>query len=100
MSDSKKEALARAFTLPKPLPRRDVPDAEAQHFERAAELVLVPAQPKPSKRRRPSRGERMAVYLPPELAEALRVRCAHERRSMSDAVTEAVSIWACRPTGT
>jgi plasmid stability protein len=32
----------------------------------------------------------MVVYLPPELATELRVRCARERRSLSDAVTAAV----------
>ena len=47
----------------------------------------------PSRRRRPVRGERIAVYLPPELVEDLRVRCVRERRSVSDAVTEAVASW-------
>ena len=46
-----------------------------------------------SRRRRPVRGERIAVYLPPSLVEELRVRCVRERRSVSDAVTEAVSSW-------
>jgi len=55
---------------------------------------LTPSTPPPgSRRRRPIRGERVAVYLPPELVEDLRVRCVRERRSVSDAVTEAVAFW-------
>jgi hypothetical protein len=46
-----------------------------------------------SRRRRAVRGERIAVYLPPALVEELRVRCVRQRRSVSDAVTEAVSSW-------
>lgn len=46
-----------------------------------------------SRLRRAELGERMAVYLPPIAAEQLRVRCARERRSLSDAVSEAVSMW-------
>jgi hypothetical protein len=55
---------------------------------------LTPSPPPSgSRRRRPIRGERVAVYLPPELVEDLRVRCVRERRSVSDAVTEAVAFW-------
>jgi hypothetical protein len=46
-----------------------------------------------SKLRRDARGERVSFYLPPTLAEAVRMRCAKERRSMSDALTEAVNAW-------
>jgi hypothetical protein len=46
-----------------------------------------------SKLRRSERGERVSVYLPVELAAALRVACASSRRSLSDAVTEAVGEW-------
>jgi len=53
------------------------------------------ASPPPTKGngRKPA-GERLTVYVPPELAEALRVRCAKERRSLSDAATEALRQWA------
>lgn len=57
-----------------------------------APRVRIDSEPS-SKRRRPVRGERIAVYLPPELVENLRVRCVFERRSVSDAVTEAVASW-------
>lgn len=46
-----------------------------------------------SRLRRDAGGERVAVYLPPEMAVELRVRCARERRSVSDAITEAVGNW-------
>lgn len=44
-----------------------------------------------SSRRRAELGERMVVYLPPDLAGDLRMKCARERRSLSDAVTAAVA---------
>lgn len=53
----------------------------------------APTAAKPSRLRRLERGERVSVYIPPEMAEALRVRCARERRSVSDAVTEALTAW-------
>jgi len=37
-------------------------------------------------------GERVVAYVPPELAQALRVRCVEDRRSLSDAVTEAIRL--------
>lgn len=49
-----------------------------------------------SKLRRSELGERVAVYLPPELATELRLLCARERRSLSDAVTDATSEWIRR----
>jgi hypothetical protein len=45
-----------------------------------------------SKRRR-SAGQRLAIYIPAPLVERLRVRCAKEGRSLSDAVTCAVKKW-------
>jgi hypothetical protein len=43
--------------------------------------------------RREESGERVAAYLPPELASRLRVACAIQRRSVSNAITEAVEAW-------
>lgn len=83
----KKEALAKGFSLPKPPTRTEVGEATAKHFEGTRPEV------KASKLRRAARGERISAYLPLEVAEALRVRCARERRSISDAVTDAVSQW-------
>jgi hypothetical protein len=37
-------------------------------------------------------GARVVAYVPPELAQALRVRCVEDRRSLSDAVTEAIRL--------
>jgi hypothetical protein len=45
-----------------------------------------------SKLRRETRGERVAGYLPAELEHELRMFCARERRSVSDALTEAVTL--------
>jgi hypothetical protein len=44
----------------------------------------------PSKLRREESGVRVAGYLPAELEQELRMHCARERRSVSDALTEAV----------
>lgn len=49
-----------------------------------------------TKLRRAELGERIAVYLPPKLAEELRVKCARQRQSLSDAVTYAVAAWVIR----
>jgi hypothetical protein len=54
---------------------------------------------KESRRRRAELGERVTAYLPPPMEEELRVRCAREKRSVSDAVTEAVGVWLHSPTG-
>jgi hypothetical protein len=37
-----------------------------------------------------------SFYLPPEIAVQLRIAAASDRRSVSDAVTEAVSEWLGR----
>jgi metal-responsive CopG/Arc/MetJ family transcriptional regulator len=39
------------------------------------------------------RGERITIYMPKAVATALRVRCARQRRSRSDAITVAVQEW-------
>lgn len=49
-----------------------------------------------SRLRNDSRGEKVAVYLPPEVVTELKVRCAIERRSVSDAVSTAVQAWLKR----
>lgn len=84
-----------ALTLPKEPRRTMVADTAAKRF--AASDDAKPARP--SRMRRPTLGERMAIYLPPELAEELRIRCAKERRSLSDAITHAVEEWVRRPAG-
>lgn len=47
---------------------------------------------KASKLRREESGVRVAGYLPPELEQELRMHCARERRSVSDALTKAVRL--------
>jgi predicted transcriptional regulator len=58
--------------------------------------VMTPVKQETSEptMRRGSRGERLAVYIPEELATNLRILCAKERRSLSDAVTEAIRVMA------
>jgi hypothetical protein len=88
MMADKGKKLAGGFTLPKAPPRTSVKDQAAAKF--------VKAERKPSRASRLRRdigGERLAIYLPPDVAEELRVRCARERRSISDAVTDAVTQW-------
>jgi hypothetical protein len=50
------------------------------------------AAAKASKLRREESGVRVAGYLPAELEQELRMHCARERRSVSDALTEAVRL--------
>jgi hypothetical protein len=88
----KKDDLAKGFAgpvLPKAPKRSAVPETEARRFERAPSPTVAPS----SRLRRDERGERVSAYVPPEMAEALRVRCARERRSVSDAMTEALRLW-------
>jgi hypothetical protein len=90
-----KAKLASGFVLPTPPARQPVPD------DAAARFVGGPANDDreqgrgetTSRLRRAQGGERLAIYLPPELARELRVRCAVDRRSASDAVTEALRTW-------
>jgi hypothetical protein len=86
----KSEKLASGFSLPSAPKRTDVSEDASLRFVRGGRA--------PSSRlRRVAGGERVAVYLPPDAATALRVRCAQERRSVSDAVTEAVAEWLKAP---
>jgi len=80
---AKRRPSAEGFQLPK---KTIVPEAEAARF--------TGEQPvRESKLRRAELGERLTIYLPPELAKDLRLRCVTERRSVSDGVTEAVHTW-------
>jgi hypothetical protein len=91
---NKSDELAKGFSLPKVQQRTEVPDELALRFVHGGRSTVGSRQGKKSSRlRREESGERVAVYLPPEAATALRVRCAQERRSVSDAVTEAVAKW-------
>lgn len=71
--------------LPKPPPRTEVLPEAAKAF--------VPDERPPSKLRADSRGERLAIYLRPEILRRLRHRCVDDGRSLSDAINEAVARW-------
>ncbi|MCS6759274.1 MAG: DNA-binding protein [Candidatus Devosia euplotis] len=49
--------------------------------------------PKSTPLRRAERGERLQVYLPPELEIEVRVKAARERCSMSDLVTRSLEMY-------
>lgn len=66
--------------------------AEARGHAVAGQPIEPPAASKSSKLRRAESGVRVAGYLPAELETALRMHCARERRSTSDALTEAVAM--------
>jgi hypothetical protein len=86
-----KGKLAEGFTLPKPPPRTPVEVPEAEAFTRKEKK-----QPRQSRKRRVTAGERVSGYVPPELAESVRERCFREKRSLSDALTEALGAWVKR----
>jgi hypothetical protein len=77
--------------LPKTAPVPPVGETEARRFERR-ESTKSGAK-SGSRLKRDTLGERVTVYLPPRLAATLRRRCVNERRSLSDAMTEAVEAW-------
>jgi plasmid stability protein len=52
----------------------------------------LPTSP-PALRRENVETERLNLYIPADLAMALRVRCAETRRSISDGVTDALRVW-------
>lgn len=81
-----KENVAAGFSLPTTVKRTTVDAEAADRF--------VCDQPKPkSKRSQKQKAERLTIYLPPKLAERVRVRCAKDRKSLSDAGVEAFSSW-------
>ena len=82
----KDKTLIRGFSLPKAPRRRQITEPAARTFEDGPKQNV-------SRLRRDDRGDRVAAYLPPEMAQALRVCCAQQRRSVSDAMTEAVADW-------
>ena len=88
------------LNLKKPLPPSApkltlAQEAEAEAFESAdaEEPKAKTQQASSSALRRQESGARISVYIPPEMEEALRMRCARERRSKSDAVTAAIGQW-------
>jgi hypothetical protein len=96
-------SLAEGFVLPS-IPKRTLVAAPvAERFTAVSNDAEAPATtptPKGSKLRSAGQGERVVVYLPTDLATDLRVRCARERRSLSDAMTAAVEAWARGTVGT
>ena len=87
-----KSALAKGFKIPAAPKRTPVPEEKAAPFVEPKPKTA--AAPKPSAKRRTERGERVTFYLPSKDVETqLRMRCAKEGRSVSDALTELVEAW-------
>jgi len=80
---SKKQTVAAGFTLPRPPKRTPVNQDTAERF----------VEKRSTRTKRKEAGERLTIYIPTDLAEEVRVRCAKGRRSLSDAGTEAFSLW-------
>ncbi len=81
------------LTLPKAAPVADVGENEARRFERSETPRSSEVAKGGSRLKRETLGERVTVYLPPKLVAAIRRRCLSERRSLSDALTEAAEQW-------
>lgn len=80
---AKKAIESSAYALPSATAPKVVGEVAAKRFEEGAA----------ASRRRTEKGERVTLYLPPELAKQVRLLCVEERRSMSDAATEALTAW-------
>jgi predicted HicB family RNase H-like nuclease len=88
----KKNALAKGFSLPKKPKATPISEKKAKTFE-APQKLKRQQKNQGSKLRRASSGVRIAVYIPQELEEKLRVQCAQKRTSISQAVTESIEMW-------
>lgn len=85
-----KKSLIGALTAPRSA-RKPMNEEAARSFEQGGTTG------EPSRLRRPKpAGERLTVHIPPDLARELRIACAGQRRSMSDAATEALRDWLTR----
>lgn len=76
---------------PKRVAKSPRPESVAQDKEGEASQHIVRKKPKSSPLRRSEAGQRLVIYLPPELEAQLRIRSAKERRSLSDLVSAALS---------
>ena len=78
---SKKKKMAAGFSLPASPKKTPVSAKAAKKFVDGGA----------ARKRRETAGERLTLYVPPQLAEDLRVFCARQRRSLSDVGTEALA---------
>ena len=83
----KKSTLAKGFDLPMPAQRTAVPETAARKFERPPQKAVH------SKKRGAETGVSIVAYLPPDIEKALRLKCFHDGRSVSNAATEAFRAW-------
>lgn len=83
-----KKDLSDGFALPGK--KKTAPAPMVERFIEAGEPQRSKVTVANAKRNA-TRGERGVYYLPPKLLKALRHKCAEERRSLSDVMTEALS---------
>lgn len=88
---TRKADLEDAFALPAAKPRTPVEEGKAAGF-----VVPKPKGKGASKLRREGPGTRVNAYIPTELEAGLRRVAFEERRSLSDALTEAIAQWLKR----
>jgi hypothetical protein len=91
-----KAAMSVDQKVPPPLPqppRSAISDEAAEKFVNGAEPGAARPRTGPTQRRSDAKGERINVHLTPQLDRSLRVRCALERRSLRNAIEEAVAAW-------
>ncbi len=86
------KATTTAPPRPSPAPQKP---ASAPKKKKSADKKVEPQTEGEgrSKLRREESGERITIYLPPELERKVRIHCAAERRSLSNAATEAFTQW-------
>lgn len=100
-SDECMYAFAGASRLAEARARRSAQLTEQGNAAGAARPLSTPPRPPAqptSQPRHTEPGERLTVYLPPDIARALRIRCAEDNRSASDAVTTSLFAWLTSPT--
>lgn len=75
------------------LAKMDADNAKAGGEPLPAATSKPAATPTSSAKRRAERGEKLTIYLPPELAQEVRLEAIRRRCSVSHAMTEAAQAW-------
>lgn len=94
------------FDLPKPHKRTEPDPGAVDRFVAAASSAAAPSSAAPTRSsaapksagrlRRSEAGERVTLYMPSDLVTEVRKLCAEQRRSLSDAGTDAFRVWLAR----
>jgi hypothetical protein len=96
---TKAQKISKGFQLPKTPVRTEVNPEAAETFEGGRPTPKTKGVPKKASAGRTRRNisvaelERINAHVPVKVATELRVRCATDRISLSDAVTQALTQW-------